>query len=194
MSEELLNTDRKGASILYMVIWFSITTLILGSIIVQFIGIQTLLQKADVTQQTVSNMEIDNITRNIPYEPLIYTLIVYMLGLFGIEGTRAVVKSFDMLGLKKEAQCIPRYKHKRLIIMLITFFVLAILSMIFQIISESSANYHLDTIFYGILAGSSLIAYNDVAPKLSNELSQNVSVSNEIKEEIARERGFTKEE
>lgn len=190
MSDEQLDTERTGSSPLYMVIWFALTFIILACMVIQFTGIQNLIEVAQEKDTTVANVDIDNITRNIPYEPLIYTLIVYMLGLFGVEGTRSIVKSLDVSGLKKgmekEGKCIPKYKHNRLLAMLITFFALSLIAIVFQLLcKQAQSNYHLETIFYGILAGCSLIAYVDVSPKLSADLATNAKNKVELEKELA---------
>ncbi len=177
---DLESEKVNGTSSLYMGVWFLITTLIIVAMTVQFLGIQSVIIQSELSDSPISVNLINQYSSNIPYEPLIYTLVVYMLGLFGIEGTRSVIKSFDVSGLQKEAASMPPYKRRRLISMVFTFFALAILAMIYQLLgSKATADYHLETIFYGILFGGSLIAYSDMAPKLSNDISQNVVKKNQ---------------
>ena len=181
-----LNNDNKviGQSSLYMTVWFTITFMVVLAMTVQFVGIRTVIIESELSSEPIKMEAVTKYIEAIPYEPLIYALISYMLGLFGLEGTRAVIKSFDVSGLKKEAENMPNYKRKRLIIMLFTFVGLAFLSMIYQFFgSKVSADYHLSTIFFGIAFGSSLVAYSDFAPKLSTELSNKIEEKREKEEE-----------
>jgi len=185
MSDTDLNQEVNGSSKLYMVIWFLITLLVIGSMTIQFIGVKGVIENSEIKNEVINQSLIKQISDSIPYEPLIYTLIVYMMGLFGIEGTRSVIKSMDISkAVKNQAQNMPKFKRRRLIFMFSTFFILALIAMFFQLTtSAASANFHLDTIFYGILFGGSLIAYSDFCPKLSNDIAHNLALKKELEKE-----------
>jgi hypothetical protein len=142
-------------------------------------GVVTVLSKTDLIKQY---------GEMIPYQALIYAMILYLLGLFGIEGTRSVVKSFDITGLQKQAQCMPPYKHARLIQMLVTFLIMGVLGLVFTTLcSEVHPDFHLAEVFYGILASMVLLGYTDNGPKLANDIAQNIAKKAELQKEEKEE-------
>jgi hypothetical protein len=193
MSDDDLSTKVAGGSRLYMTIWFMISSLVILSIIIQFICVNNFIANEislNSENVSISVKNLENVAEKLPYDHLITTLIIYMLALFGIEGTRSLIKSFDISGISKEAAHMPAYKRKRLIIMLFTFFTLTVVSIICMLFTDGAkGNYHLESLFYGILFGSTLIAYSDMAPKLSLDIAQNISLKEEMETEREEELG-----
>jgi hypothetical protein len=122
---------------------------------------------------------IININDAIPYGNLIISLILYCLGTFGFEGTRSIIMSFDLTKISEKAKNMPRYKRNRLIQMLITFILITILAMIFQMIcinhGITKADFQLSYLTSGIGTFMGLLAYTDFGPKLSKQVGRFVT-------------------
>lgn len=171
------NTEVKGQSPLYMIIFYLVTVLVLFSMIFQFISFVGIWNKTPI--ESVTYEMIENINKALPYENLIISLIIYCLSTFGFEGTRAVIMSFDLKNISEKASNMPAYKRNRLIQMLITFTVITITGMIFEMIcikhSIPKADFQLSTLTTGIGTFMSLLAYSDLGPKVSKQVGSFVS-------------------
>jgi len=122
----------------------------------------------------MSTEKVLNIVSSIPYDNLIIALVLYALGMFGIEGTRSIISSMDLKGVSEKAKNMPKYKRNRLIQMLFTFMFLAIVSMAFQMrcVNISKVDFHSGHIYAGIGVFMTLLSYADFAPKLSKEVTR----------------------
>ena len=163
--------EVNGSSILYMLIFYMISFLILSAMIFEFVALNNIVVDPEVGVS--STEKVLNITQAIPYEDLIYALILYSLGMFGIEGTRALIISLELKGIKEKAKNMPRYNRNRLIQMLFTFVLLAIISMVFQMccVNLNKSDFHIGPIYAGITVYLMLLSYADFGPKLAREFS-----------------------
>lgn len=168
-----------GQSIVYMFIFYTVSLLVVGSMIFHYLSLRGLFMKLPVGTTTISTETITNINDAIPYGNLIISLILYCLGTFGIEGTRSIIMSFDLTNISKKAKNMPKYKRNRLIQMLITFILIAILAMIFQMIcinhGITKADFQLSYLTSGIGVFMGLLAYTDFGPKLSKQVGRFVT-------------------
>lgn len=175
-----------GQSGLYMFIFYTVSLLVIGSMIFHYLSLRGLYTK--LPEGTVVSTEtIININDAIPYGNLVVSLILYCLGTFGIEGTRSIIMSFDLSNISEKAKNMPKYKRNRLIQMLITFILISILAMIFQMIcinhGITKADFHLSYLTSGIGIFMGLLAYTDFGPKLSKQVSHFVTdISNKKSE------------
>jgi TRAP-type mannitol/chloroaromatic compound transport system permease small subunit len=173
-----LNTDVNGSSPFYMFIFYIIATLILGSMIVQFIGLSTIIENAKIAAgfgpMKVPEAElIAKYNEVIPYDVLIYALIAYVMGMMGIETGRSVIMNLDTKDFTEKAKCLPKFKRKRLIYFFFTFVVLALIAMVFQsLTSIVKPNFCLKEFFAGIAFVLPLISLSDFLPKASHELTK----------------------
>lgn len=168
-----------GQSGLYMFIFYMVSLLVLGSMVFHYLSlrgffIDTLLGDKEVPTQLI--MDINNA---IPYGNLVLSLIIYCLGTFGFEGTRSVIMSFDLSKISEKAKNMPKYKRNRLVQMLITFIILTVIAMIFQMTcinhGITKADFQLSYLTTGIGTFMALLAYTDFAPKLSKQISSFVT-------------------
>lgn len=167
-----------GQSGLYMFIFYTVSLLVIGSMIFHYLSLRGLYTK--LPEGTVVSTEtIININDAIPYGNLVVSLILYCLGTFGIEGTRSIIMSFDLTNISEKAKNMPKYKRNRLIQMLITFIVIAILAMVFQMIcinhGITKADFQLSYLTSGIGIFMGLLAYTDFGPKLSKQVGRFVT-------------------
>lgn len=170
--------EVRGQSVVYMFIFYTVSLLVVGSMIFHYLSLRGLFMKLPVGA-TISTETITNINDAIPYGNLIVSLILYCLGTFGIEGTRSIIMSFDLTNISKKAKNMPKYKRNRLIQMLITFILIAILAMIFQMIcinhGITKADFQLSYLTSGIGVFMGLLAYTDFGPKLSKQVGRFVT-------------------
>ena len=168
-----------GQSGLYMFIFYSVSLLVLGSMIFHYLSLNGLFADALLSEKEVPTQLIMDINNAIPYGNLVLSLIIYCLGTFGFEGTRSVIMSFDLSKISEKAKNMPRYKRNRLVQMLITFIILTIIAMIFQMncINHgiTKADFQLSYLTTGIGTFMALLAYSDFAPKLSKQISSFVT-------------------
>jgi succinate dehydrogenase/fumarate reductase cytochrome b subunit len=167
-----------GQSSVYMFIFYTVSLLVIGSMIFHYLSLQGLFTK--LPDGTVIPTEtILNINEAIPYGNLVLSLILYCLGTFGFEGTRSIIMSFDLTKMSEKAKNMPRYKRNRLIQMLITFILITILAMIFQMIcidhGITKADFQLSYLTSGIGTFMGLLAYTDFGPKLSKQVGRFVT-------------------
>lgn len=167
-----------GQSGVYMFIFYTVSLLVIGSMIFHYLSLRGLFMK--LPEGTIVSTEtIININDAIPYGNLVISLILYCLGTFGIEGTRSIIMSFDLSNISEKAKNMPKYKRNRLIQMLITFILITILAMIFQMIcikhGITKANFHLSYLTSGIGIFMGLLAYADFGPKLSKQVGRFVT-------------------
>lgn len=171
------DTEVHGSSFLYMFIFYLVTALVVFSMIFQFISLKDLWDNIPVGR--IEHEMIDTINKAIPYENLIISLILYCLGMFGFEGTRAVIMSFDLKNISDKAKNMPAYKRNRLIQILISFTIITIMAMILEMICIKNgipkADFQLSTLTTGIGIFMSLLAYSDLGPKLSKQVSTALS-------------------
>lgn len=171
--------EVQGQSVVYMFIFYTVSLLVVGSMIFHYLSLRGLFMKLPVGTTTISTETITNINDAIPYGNLIISLILYCLGTFGIEGTRSIIMSFDLTNISKKAKNMPKYKRNRLIQMLITFILIAILAMIFQMIcinhGITKADFQLSYLTSGIGIFMGLLAYTDFGPKLSKQVGRFVT-------------------
>ena len=179
--------EVNGSSILYMLIFYVVSFLILSAMIFEFVALNNIIIDPEVG--IPSTEKVLNITQAIPYEDLIYALILYSLGMFGIEGTRALIISLELRGISEKAKNMPRYKRNRLIQMLFTFVILAVVSMIFQMscVNMLKSDFHIGAIYAGITVYLMLLSYADFGPKLAREFSILSSKKKVEKEEETRD-------
>ena len=167
-----------GQSGVYMFIFYTVSLLVVGSMIFHYLSLRGLFINLPVGT-VVSTETIININDAIPYGNLIISLILYCLGTFGIEGTRSIIMSFDLTNISKKAKNMPKYKRNRLIQMLITFILITILAMIFQMIcinhGITKADFQLSYLTSGIGIFMGLLAYTDFGPKLSKQVGRFVT-------------------
>lgn len=167
-----------GQSCVYMFIFYTVSLLVVGSMIFHYLSLRGLFINLPVGT-VVSTETIININDAIPYGNLVISLILYCLGTFGIEGTRSIIMSFDLTNISKKAKNMPKYKRNRLIQMLITFILIAILAMIFQMIcikhGITKADFQLSYLTSGIGVFMGLLAYTDFGPKLSKQVGRFVT-------------------
>lgn len=167
-----------GQSGVYMFIFYTVSLLVIGSMIFHYLSLRGLFTKLpDGT--VISTETILNINEAIPYGNLVLSLILYCLGTFGFEGTRSIIMSFDLTKMSEKAKNMPRYKRNRLIQMLITFILITILAMIFQMIcidhGITKADFQLSYLTSGIGTFMGLLAYTDFGPKLSKQVGRFVT-------------------
>ena len=192
------STIVNGDSIIYMLIFYLVTLLVIGSMIFQFISLRNIWVSDKLDSVTMEL--IDTINTAIPYDNLILALIIYCLSMFGLEGTRAVIKSFNVVDISKKAKNMPAYKRNRLIQILITFALLTIGAMILQMIcinhGIAKADFQLSLLTSGIGVFMSLLAYSDIGPKVSKQIGNLVSNSKEKSETEpdSEEESFTTEQ
>lgn len=167
-----------GQSGVYMFIFYTVSLLVIGSMIFHYLSLRGLFIKLPVGT-VIPTETIININDAIPYGNLIVSLILYCLGTFGFEGTRSIIMSFDLTNLSEKAKNMPRYKRNRLIQMLITFILITILAMIFQMIcinhEITKADFQLSNLTSGIGIFMGLLAYTDFGPKLSKQVGRFVT-------------------
>lgn len=167
-----------GQSGVYMFIFYTVSLLVVGSMIFHYLSLRGLFINLPVGT-VVSTETIININDAIPYGNLVISLILYCLGTFGIEGTRSIIMSFDLTNISKKAKNMPKYKRNRLIQMLITFILITILAMIFQMIcinhGITKADFQLSYLTSGIGIFMGLLAYTDFGPKLSKQVGRFVT-------------------
>ena len=167
-----------GQSGVYMFIFYTVSLLVVGSMIFHYLSLRGLFINLPVGS-VVSTETIININDAIPYGNLVISLILYCLGTFGIEGTRSIIMSFDLTNISKKAKNMPKYKRNRLIQMLITFILITILAMIFQMIcinhGITKADFQLSYLTSGIGIFMGLLAYTDFGPKLSKQVGRFVT-------------------
>lgn len=167
-----------GQSGVYMFIFYTVSLLVVGSMIFHYLSLRGLFMKLP-EGSVVSTETIININEAIPYGNLVISLILYCLGTFGFEGTRSIIMSFDLTKMSDKAKNMPRYKRNRLIQMLITFILITILAMIFQMIcidhGITKADFQLSYLTSGIGTFMGLLAYTDFGPKLSKQVSHFVT-------------------
>lgn len=167
-----------GQSGVYMFIFYTVSLLVVGSMIFHYLSLRGLFINLPVGT-VVSTETIININDAIPYGNLVISLILYCLGTFGIEGTRSIIMSFDLTNISKKAKNMPKYKRNRLIQMLITFILITILAMIFQMIcikhGITKADFQLSYLTSGIGVFMGLLAYADFGPKLSKQVGRFVT-------------------
>ena len=186
-----MSTEVKGSSFLYMFIFYLVTSLVVCSMIFQFISLRGLWIKPPtvaVTEiATISVELIYDINLAIPYDNLVLALILYGLGMFGLEGTRAVIMSFDIEHISEKAKNMPAYKRNRLIQILITFAIITIAAIILQMIcikhGVSKADFRLNYLTTGIATFMALLAYSDFGPKVSKQISNLITPKNETTDE-----------
>ena len=170
--------EVNGHSCLYMFIFYTVSLLVIGSMIFHYLSLRGLFVKLPAGAE-VSSEAIININDAIPYGNLVISLILYCLGTFGIEGTRSVIMSFDLTNISEKAKNMPKYKRNRLIQMLITFILIAVLAMIFQMIcinhGITKADFQLSYLTSGIGVFMGLLAYTDFGPKLSKQVGRFVT-------------------
>lgn len=191
------STIVNGDSIIYMLIFYLVTLLVIGSMAFQFISLRNIWVSDKLNSVTMEM--IDTINTAIPYDNLILALIVYCLSMFGLEGTRAVIKSFNVVDIGKKAKNMPAYKRNRLIQILITFALLTVGAMILQMIcinhGIAKADFQLSLLTSGIGVFMSLLAYSDIGPKVSKQIGNLVSSNSKEKSETeSDEENFTTEE
>lgn len=195
VKEKKFSTIVNGDSIIYMLIFYLVTLLVIGSMIFQFISLRNIWISDKLDSVTMEL--IDTINTAIPYDNLILALIIYCLSMFGLEGTRAVIKSFNVVDISKKAKNMPAYKRNRLIQILITFALLTIGAMILQMIcinhGIAKADFQLSLLTSGIGVFMSLLAYSDIGPKVSKQIGNLVS-SKEKSETESDEESFTTEQ
>ncbi len=174
-----VSNEVNGGSILYMLIFYMISVLILFAMIFEFVALNNI--EPDAVTGFPSAEKVISITNAIPYEDLIYALILYSLGMFGIEATRSLIVSLEIKGIEQKAKNMPRYKRNRLIQMLFTFVILTVISMIFQMstVNLVKADFHIRPLYSGITVYLLLLSYADFGPKLAREFS----ILNEKKKE-----------
>jgi len=184
MESEITNIEHKrksneiqGQSPLYMILFYLVSVLVLVSMTIQYSTMNDMLLKASdgiLTAEVVLTLN-----DAIPYDNLIYALILYALATFGFEGTRSIIMSFDLKDISEKAKNMPRYKRNRLIQMLFTFIIIGIIGGIFQMncINNGSikADFKLGPITAGISTFLTLLAYADFGPKLSKQVSHFVA-------------------
>lgn len=167
-----------GQSGVYMFIFYTVSLLVVGSMIFHYLSLRGLFMKLP-EGSVVSTETIININEAIPYGNLVISLILYCLGTFGFEGTRSIIMSFDLTKISDKAKNMPRYKRNRLIQMLITFILITILAMIFQMIcinhGITKADFQLSYLTSGIGTFMGLLAYTDFGPKLSKQVGRFVT-------------------
>lgn len=167
-----------GQSGVYMFIFYTVALLVVGSMIFHYLSLRGLFMKLPAGTE-VSVETIININEAIPYGNLIVSLILYCLGTFGFEGTRSIIMSFDLTKISEKAKNMPKYKRNRLIQMLITFILITILAMIFQMIcidhGITKADFQLSYLTSGIGTFMGLLAYTDFGPKLSKQVGRFVT-------------------
>ena len=167
-----------GQSCVYMFIFYTVSLLVVGSMIFYYLLLRGLFINLPVGT-VISTETIININDAIPYGNLVISLILYCLGTFGIEGTRSIIMSFDLTNISKKAKNMPKYKRNRLIQMLITFILITILAMIFQMIcinhGITKADFQLSYLTSGIGIFMGLLAYTDFGPKLSKQVGRFVT-------------------
>ena len=167
-----------GQSGVYMFIFYTVSLLVVGSMIFHYLSLRGLFINLPVGT-VVSTETIININDAIPYGNLVISLILYCLGTFGIEGTRSIIMSFDLTNISKKAKNMPKDQRNRLIQMLITFILITILAMIFQMIcinhGITKADFQLSYLTSGIGIFMGLLAYTDFGPKLSKQVGRFVT-------------------
>lgn len=187
------STEVNGQSPLYMIIFYLVTVLVLFSMVFQFISFVDIWNNTPM--EYVTYEIIENINKALPYENLIISLILYCLGTFGFEGTRAVIMSFDLKNISEKASNMPAYKRNRLIQMLITFTIITITGMIFEMIcikhSIPKADFQLSILTTGIGTFMSLLAYSDLGPKVSKQVGSFVSSLTSKPDETVKEETVT---
>lgn len=178
---DLQDTKLNAASIKYMFVFYMVALLVISSMLFQYYSVNILVDNAsiefdlgDAVEITISTEKIIEINDSVPYDILIYALIVYCLGMFGIEGTRSVIASMELSNIGEKAKNMPKYKRDRLFQMLVTFILLSVIGMVFKIttIDIDKVNFHLDALFSGVAVFLALLAYSDFAPKLGSEISK----------------------
>lgn len=167
-----------GQSGVYMFIFYTVSLLVIGSMIFHYLSLRGLFTNLP-TGTVISTETVININDAIPYGNLVISLILYCLGTFGFEGTRSIIMSFDLTNMSEKAKNMPKYKRNRLIQMLITFILITILAMIFQMIcikhGITKADFQLAYLTSGIGTFMGLLAYTDLGPKLSKQVSHFVT-------------------
>jgi succinate dehydrogenase/fumarate reductase cytochrome b subunit len=167
-----------GQSGVYMFIFYTVSLLVVGSMIFHYLSLRGLFIELPIGT-IIPTETIININDAIPYGNLVISLILYCLGTFGFEGTRSIIMSFDLTNMSEKAKNMPRYKRNRLIQMLITFILMTILAMIFQMIcikhGITKADFQLSYLTSGIGTFMGLLAYTDFGPKLSKQVGRFVT-------------------
>ena len=162
-----------GQSCVYMFIFYTVSLLVVGSMIFHYLSLRGLFIDLPIGS-VIPTETIININEAIPYGNLVISLILYCLGTFGFEGTRSIIMSFDLTKMSEKAKNMPRYKRNRLIQMLITFILITILAMTFQMIcinhGITKADFQLSYLTSGIGTFMGLLAYTDFGPKLSKQV------------------------
>lgn len=167
-----------GQSGVYMFIFYTVSLLVVGSMIFHYLSLRGLFIELPIGT-IIPTETIININDAIPYGNLVMSLILYCLGTFGFEGTRSIIMSFDLTNISEKAKNMPKYKRNRLIQMLITFILITILAMIFQMIcikhGITKADFQLSYLTSGIGIFMGLLAYADFGPKLSKQVGRFVT-------------------
>jgi hypothetical protein len=183
--EELLKQEKSKKLGLqsngYMLIFYTIVGLIIFSMTIQFVMLNRLIADnttidiGGVIKVVVNTSDVLKINHLIPYETLLIAIISYMAASFGLEGGRGIIKNLDFSVKKEVAETMPLFKRRRLVQMLITFIILAIIGMVFQLYlaSKVDTDFQLETIFAGIAITLPIFAACDMGPKLANEISKN---------------------
>ena len=178
--------ELEGKNGLYMFIFYCISFLILAAMIFEFVSVQT-LEATQLTEHGASSYldAVINIVDTIPYDKLIVALIMYSLGMFGIEGTRSMVLTAELSGVSDKVKNMPTYKRNRLIAMTFTFIILTILAMIFQAICANylRADFHCSTFYSGITVYLLLLSYADFGPKLVRDIRKTLKKEDTKKKE-----------
>ncbi len=168
-----------GQSGLYMFIFYMVSLLVLGSMVFHYLSLRGFFIDTLPGDKEVPTQLIMDINNAIPYGNLVLSLIIYCLGTFGFEGTRSVIMSFDLSKISEKAKNMPKYKRNRLVQMLITFIILTVIAMIFQMTcinhGITKADFQLSYLTTGIGTFMALLAYTDFAPKLSKQISSFVT-------------------
>lgn len=181
------NTNLRSKS--YMGIFYMIAILTLTAMTLQFFQIENLKISVECNNTGTVIKEVNTeyvleLNDKIPYEVLIYAMIAYCLSMFGIEGTRSIIASMDIKNICEKAKNMPRYKQRRLMQMIFTFFVLSIFGVVYTTLGNiTKANYHLKELFIGLSLFMSILAYANMGPKLSNEIKRKQMNDEEMRNE-----------
>ena len=170
-----IDPNVEGRNGLYMFIFYCIAFLILGAMIFEFVSVKSLELQSITEYGGGSYVEaVINVVETIPYDKLIVALILYSLGMFGIEGTRSMVLTAELNGISDKVKNMPTYKRNRLIAMTFSFIILTVMAMIFQALCTNNlrADFHCSTFYSGITVYLLLLSYADFGPKLVRDIKK----------------------
>lgn len=171
---------KKGRDL--ALIFYALGSFILLLMIIQFIAYHIFYSKSLILMNftPLFNLfgvfSLDNDTYKqfqLPYKPLIDGLLLYTTLYGGLEGATSVIKSINQpIGV---SQPMPEYKLKRFFNFIIFWFIIALISSLFQmsVSIESGISFYSDAVFAGLIGATMAYGFG----RQGSKTGENIHIS-----------------